>query len=138
GTHDYTLANGTITFAALDTNENISIVILDDALAEGDETIIITLSNPSGVILGTTTVHTHTIVDDEGAPQVYFQAATSSSDEDVGSHTIPVIMSVADGAPVTVDYTVEGSSTATGGGVDYTLANGTLTFAIGETVRNII
>src|SRR5690606_19220142 len=62
---DYVLANGTINFAGGDVSEEISITINDDAIAEGSETIIITLLTPSGVTLGTTIVHTHTILDDE-------------------------------------------------------------------------
>src|SRR4030095_8369595 len=40
------------------------------------------------------------------------------------------------GKPVTVNYAVTGG-TATGGGVDYTLTNGTLTFPPGTGTRNI-
>jgi len=39
---------------------------------------------------------------------------------------LAVALSTVSGKTVTVDYTV-GGGTATGGGVDYTLANGTLT-----------
>ena len=39
-------------------------------------------------------------------------------------------------APVTVDYDVTGG-TATGGGTDYTLASGMLTFTAGQTTRYV-
>src|SRR5207249_1370387 len=50
--------------------------------------------------------------------------------------TLAVSLSAASGRTVTVGYSVNGGS-ATGGGVDYTLAAGTLTFAPGVTTQNI-
>ncbi|MHC4646327.1 MAG: Calx-beta domain-containing protein, partial [Planctomycetota bacterium] len=60
---DYTLANGTLTFVPGDTNEVISIDIVDDGIEDSGETIEITLSNPTGgtLALGATTLHTFTI-----------------------------------------------------------------------------
>ncbi len=67
GGTDYTLANGTLTITAGDTDETITIAsIVDDALVEGNETVIVTLSGPSGATLGTDTVHTYTITDNDG------------------------------------------------------------------------
>ncbi|PKP05000.1 MAG: hypothetical protein CVU11_02320 [Bacteroidetes bacterium HGW-Bacteroidetes-6] len=66
---DYTLANGTLTIAAGNTTANITIAsIVDDVLIEGDETVIVTLSNPANATLGTNTVHTYTITDNDVAP----------------------------------------------------------------------
>lgn len=65
---DFTLDDGTLTFAAGDTSETISIVIVDDASEESDETIEVTLSNPSNATLGGPAVHTYTINDDELPP----------------------------------------------------------------------
>lgn len=52
---DYTGAtSGKLTFAASDTSKTISdLKIIDDMTSEGQETIIITLSNPTGASLGT-------------------------------------------------------------------------------------
>jgi putative cell wall-binding protein len=63
---DYTLANATATFIAGQTTTNIAVAIHDDDLTEGDETIEVTLSNPSNAIsLGSPIVHTLTITDSE-------------------------------------------------------------------------
>ena len=68
---DYTLANGTITITAGNTTNNITIAsIIDDALAESDETVIVTLSNPGNATLGTNTVHTYTINDNDNVAPV--------------------------------------------------------------------
>ena len=44
---DYTAANGTLTFAAGDTQKTVSVTVLDDAHDEENETLTLTLSNPS-------------------------------------------------------------------------------------------
>ena len=50
---DYTAASGTLTFPPGVTGQQISIAIADDSVNEPDETITVTLSNPSGATLGT-------------------------------------------------------------------------------------
>ena len=66
---DYTLANGTLTFNAGSTSENITIAnIIDDLLDETNETVIVTLSNPVNATLGTNTIHTYTITDNDDDP----------------------------------------------------------------------
>ena len=50
---DYTSTSGTLTFAAGTTSQTITVAIADDSVNESDETFTITLSNPSGASLGT-------------------------------------------------------------------------------------
>jgi len=65
---DYTLANGTLTIAAGSSSGTITIAsIVDDALDEDDETVIVTLSNPSNATLGSDKVHTYTITNNDAA-----------------------------------------------------------------------
>ena len=54
-------------FAAGETSKTISIPIIDDAYAEGNESFTITLSNPTGATLGTPSSATLTITDNETA-----------------------------------------------------------------------
>ena len=90
GGTDYTLANGTLTIPANTISANITIgSIVDDALVEGAETVIVTLSNPSGATLGSDTVHTYTITDND-ASSVDFNATSSSGAESVSSATLQV------------------------------------------------
>ncbi|MHC4623318.1 MAG: Calx-beta domain-containing protein, partial [Planctomycetota bacterium] len=133
---DYTLANGTLTFVPGDTIETISIDIVDDGTPEPDETIIITLSNPTGAgaQLGSITDHTYTILDP--TPSVEFDEAGSSGMETVTPVYVTVSLSAPATQTVTVDYDVTGG-TATGGGVDYTLTPGTLTFNPNDVSRDI-
>ena len=133
---DFTLANGTLTIAAGAVVGYITIAsIVDDALDEADETIILTLSSPSNAALSGTTVHTYTIADNDDAPVVDFNATSSNGAESVSSKTITVDLSAASSNNVTVNYAVTG--TATGSGTDFTLANGTLTINAGATSGTI-
>ncbi len=50
---DYTAKSGTLTFSAGTTSKTISVAIEDDVENESDETFTVTLSNPSGADLGT-------------------------------------------------------------------------------------
>jgi hypothetical protein len=136
GGTDYTLASGTLTFAPGTTTQNIALSVNDDALNEANETVQITLSSPVNASLGATSVHTYTITDNDPAPNVAFNATSSSGLENITAVSIPVSLNAASGQSVTVAYAVTGG-TATGGGVDYTLASGTLTFNAGTTTQNI-
>ena len=130
---DYTLANGTLTINAGSTSGTITIAsIVNDTLDEPNETVIVTLSNPSNATLGSDdTVHTYTINDNDDAPVVDFNATSSNGAESTSSKALTVDLSAASSQNVTVDYAVTG--TATGSATDYTLANGTLTISAGST-----
>ncbi|HYG76614.1 MAG TPA: Calx-beta domain-containing protein, partial [Planctomycetota bacterium] len=135
GGTDYTLASGTLTFNAGETSKNIAIAVVNDTIPEANETIQVTLSSPVNANLGTNTVHTYTINDND-APSVSFSAASSNGSEATTPANLAVTLSVASTQSVSVNYAVTGG-TATGGGTDYTLASGTLTFNAGETSKNI-
>ena len=85
--------------------------------------------------MGTDSVHTYTIADNDDAPVVDFNTTSSSEAESVSSKAITVDLSAVSAQDVTVDYTVTG--TATGSGTDYTLSNGTLTISAGQTSGTI-
>jgi uncharacterized delta-60 repeat protein len=66
---DYIATGGVVSFADGETNETITIQILDDVLVEGNENFIVTIFNPTGgsVISGPSAVAV-TIEDDEFGP----------------------------------------------------------------------
>ncbi len=131
---DYTAAGGTLTFAPGETSKTFPVTIVDDLLTEGDETVNLALSNPSGATLGALTTATLTIVDNEGPVTVSLNAAAYSASETAGSLLITATLNHPDAVnTVTVDYaTADGTATA---GNDYTTASGTLTFDPGETSK---
>ncbi len=66
---DYTLASGTLNFADTETSKTITVTLTDDGTYESDETVEVTLSNATGgASLGTDTVATLTITDNDTAP----------------------------------------------------------------------
>jgi len=66
---DYTLKAGPLSFAPGELTKYIEVTPVDDDLEEADETILLTLSNPSGAKLGASTEHTFTILDDDTGAQ---------------------------------------------------------------------
>ena len=69
-TTDYTIqGGGSLTVAANATSANLSIVITNDPVDESDETVIVTLASGAGYDIGSQSVHTLTLVDDD-APDV--------------------------------------------------------------------
>jgi hypothetical protein len=136
---DYTaVATTTLTFAAGEYSKSVSVSVTDDAVSESNEDFTINLASPSaGLNLGANTSYTHRIDDNDNTRKIYFTAASSNGSESTTSVSITVEISSADGSnPTTADYTVTGG-TATGGGIDYTLADGTATVSAGNTTTTI-
>jgi hypothetical protein len=132
---DYTLAGGALSFNPGTTSQTISFPVVDDAVFEGSETVVVTLGMPTNATLGAYPAHTYTITDNDPSPTVSFAAAGSSGAESATPVRLSVSLSAASGRTVTVPYAVSG--TASGGGVDYTLAGGALSFNPGTTSQTI-
>ncbi|MET4479969.1 DUF4082 domain-containing protein [Bradyrhizobium sp. F1.13.3] len=62
---DYTTTSGTVTFAAGQVSQTISVPIINDTTPENDETFTVTLSNPTGATLGTQATTTVKILDND-------------------------------------------------------------------------
>ena len=85
--------------------------------------------------MGSDSIHTYTINDNDNTPTIDFNTTSSSGAESVSSKAITVDLSGPSGEIVTVDFAVTG--TATGLGEDYTLSDGTLSIAAGDTTGTI-
>ncbi|MEZ4637105.1 MAG: Calx-beta domain-containing protein [Caldilineaceae bacterium] len=129
---DYTAASSVLTITAGLTVTTISVPILPDTLDEDDETFTVTLSAPMGATI-LDAVAIGTIVDDDPAPTLAINDANLGEAD--GSAVFTVTLSVVSGRTVSVNYaTVDVSATAS---TDYTPTSGTLTFAAGETTKNV-
>ena len=63
---DYVASNGILSFGESETTKSINVTILEDGLIESDETVFITLSDPTGCVLaGVNNPATLTIVDND-------------------------------------------------------------------------
>jgi len=127
---DYTTTSGTLSFASGQASRTFTVPILPDALDEANETLSLTLSNPTGgASLGSPIATTLTILDNDVAGTVQFNAGSYSVGESGSTATITVTRSGGAASGVTVDYaTSDGTAQA---GSDYTAASGTLTFNAG-------
>ncbi|MDQ3919666.1 MAG: PQQ-dependent sugar dehydrogenase, partial [Acidobacteriota bacterium] len=65
---DYTTARGTLRFAPGESAKSFDVLITDDGLQEAGETFNVTLSNPTGAVLGTPASAAVTINDNDAAP----------------------------------------------------------------------
>jgi hypothetical protein len=133
---DFTAVSGTLTFAAGVTSMSFAVPILDDGAIEAAETVNLALALPAGssATLGTPSTALLTIQDND-APLIQFALAAQSVTEG-GTASVVVTRARQLAMTVSADYQVTGG-TATGGGVDYTLASGTVTFPAGVTSRTI-
>ena len=134
---DYDSTSGTLNFAAGDTSKTFTVAICEDVLAEGDETVNLTLTSPTGGVLGTPNTAVLTITDNEGQPSLQFSAATASVGEGGGTAVLSVTRSGASGNAVSVNYATTGGTATSGAtcaaGVDFIAASGTLNFGSGVT-----
>ncbi len=105
---DYTaFANDTAVFRVGDSVFNIELILLDDAVDENDETVILTLSPIDSTSLpGSITSITVNIIDNDGQPGVAFANDTMTVDEGDGTIQIPLVVSGASGKSMSVGYRV--------------------------------
>jgi large repetitive protein len=133
---DYTAKSGTLTFTPGQTLKTVAVTMLDDALAEDDETFSLNLSNATGGIAIADAAGLGTIQNDDADPTVSVSnAAVVEGDTGTTTLSLPVTLSGPSGREVDVDYaTSDGTANA---GSDYTATCGTLVFAVGETSKQI-
>ncbi|MBN1908033.1 MAG: DUF11 domain-containing protein [Deltaproteobacteria bacterium] len=75
---DFTITESPVVFSAGTDSGTITIYINDDSEIEPNETITITLGTPTNAILGTTTIHTITIMDNEPSADIAVNKSASS------------------------------------------------------------
>ena len=131
---DYTANGGNdVSIAVGQSSVRLAVKTLQDTLDEPDETFTISLSDvrnaqiADGVAQGL-------ILDDDDAPKLSIAGPAAAVDEGKDA-TFTVTLDAASGKTVTVRWTT-GDDTAKAGS-DYTAANGTLSFAPGETSKTI-
>jgi hypothetical protein len=135
---DYTAVTQVVTFAAGQTTATVSVPILEDALVEGNETVNLALSAPTGgAVLGVQTTAVLTITDNDAAQPgvIQFESATYSVGEPDLSATVTLIRTGgSDGAVSVTVTTSNGTATA---GADYTAVTQVVTFAAGQATATV-
>ena len=137
---DYTALSGTVTITAGATTALIDVSVLDDAIEESAESVIVTLTGATGdadVVLGAVTEATVTISDDDAATtdnEVSLAATTPGASEPGTDGQFTVSLSEVATTDTVVTYTVGGTATAD---ADYTALSGTVTITAGATTALI-
>lgn len=127
---DYVATNGVVTFQSFDSFQTFNVPILDDTIAEGDETVLIRLFNLAGsAFLVAPTNATLTILDNDVS--VRFSAANYNIAENQTNAVITVTRVGAAGPAFSVAYaTSNGTAIA---GADYGAVTNVLNFGSGQT-----
>jgi len=134
---DYTATNGSLTFNPGETSKTINVPVTGDVFFEPDETLTVTLSNPTaGVTLSDATATGTITNDDPNTPTLSIaDASVTEGNSGQTNMVFTVTLIGTSNAPVTVNYaTANGTAAAPG---DFTATNGSLSFALGETTKTI-
>ena len=132
---DFAETEGDLNFTANETNKVIAIPILNDTIADGNETFSISLSGVAGgATLGTITNAVLTIIDDESSIRI--GSSSYILTEGVTNLAVTFFRDGSRVTPVSVDFATEdGSATAPG---DYIATNGTLVFPTNVLSKTIV
>jgi hypothetical protein len=129
---DYTATTGTLTFAAGDASKTVSVATTDDGALESNETLLFTLSSPSGVATLVDAQATGAILNNDGITFAIDDVAAVEN----GTAMFTVTKSGTTASSSTISYaTADNTATST---TDYFATSGTLTFAPSETTKSII
>ena len=126
------------------TPQTVTVTAVDDRTVEGAHTGSITHAASGGGYDGVAVASVNTAITDNDSATYAFSAASSSVGEAAGTVNIAVGMSFNTSgtgipqlsAPISIPYSIDGG-TATGGGVDYTLAAGSLNINTAGAAQNI-
>ena len=135
---DFFHVTNTVVFAPGETTKLVTIPLVNDLLPEGDKTVTMELTNVIGAFLLSPFQATLTIVDDDFAPgQIGFAAPVYWAAENGGQAVVSLLRTNGRSGTVSVGYyTTDVTANA---GLDYAAAaGGTVTFADGETNKNIL
>lgn len=135
----YEKETGTLSFSSGESTKTFDVTIKDNSDVNGNKTVGLKLSNPTGgAALGSLSLSTLIIVDDEVADfeNGDFRILEDEYEVDEGE-TLLITIDRIGGArdEVTIDYTTENAIARSGD--DYTEKSGTLTFKEGETQKII-
>ena len=132
---DYTAVTSTVSFGINETSKTVNIPILADTIVESNESINLTLSNPTGGgTLGAQRTSVLFITDNDSNGTLQFKFATFTVSESGPTATIVVTRTGGTYGAISVSYSTS-NNTATSGS-DYTNTTGILNFAQGQSSKS--
>lgn len=133
---DYIPTNGVLTFLPGETLKQFNVRVLNDINVELNETIGLTLSNPSGSNTLNTAAATLLIIEDDFAfGQFVFNAPSYNVGENATNVFLTVLRTNGNTGVATVQYRTTDNTAI--GGSDFVSTNNVLAFADGETAKTI-
>jgi Calx-beta domain len=132
---DYTAVSGTLSFAAGETSKTVTVQTVDDVLGEAAETVLLNLSLSTGGATITTAQATGTINENDIPPPTFGIIGPGSAVIEGGAATFTITKAGGPASAFSIDYGTSDSTAVAG--ADYVAANGTLSFAPGETSKTI-
>jgi Ca2+-binding RTX toxin-like protein len=135
--------SGSVTFAPGETSKIVQVAVVGDTTVEASETFGFTLSAPTSGLAISTASATATIVNDDIAVRTVSVAAVTASASEGNNGSIPFAFNItldqASTATQSVSYNVNGTGPSPTSAGDFSGAlSGTVTFAPGETTKQII
>ncbi len=133
---DYTPQSATLVFNPGVNVQTFDIPIIDDTEIEGDETLQLTLDNPTGPgTIGTGSATLKIIENDLGPGVIGFSTSNYLVDENAGTITLTLTRTNGYSGVVSVNYATLNNTANSG--LDYVGTNGVLTFADNQTNATI-
>jgi C1A family cysteine protease len=133
---DYTAVSGVLTFADGVTSRTFTVSITNDSSMENNETIQVSLSNPTGgAVLGNPASAVISIQDDDISRPGQLQFSSSAYTVNESNASVSITVSRINGSDGAVSVGYSTSSGTAVAGQDYTTASGILNFADGETSK---
>jgi hypothetical protein len=141
--NDYNSLAVPVVFGPGETSKTVTLPIVDDSDFEGNETLNLTLSSPTGgATLGTQTTATLTIVDND-LPTVSLAVSPASVTEDGTNNLVYTFTRTGNTAnPLTVNFNVSGNATlnndySQSGADSFSGTSGSITFASGSNTATL-
>ena len=136
---DYTAATGTLTIAAGATTGTIVVPVTGDTVYEGNETVLLNLSSPTGATFtgGAASVSaTGTITNDDAMPTATISAA-SVAEGNSGTKNLTFTVSLSAASSQATSFAFATASGTATSGSDFVGRSGTLTIAAGAKTGSI-
>ena len=133
GATDYTSANNQISFAPFEQTKTINIGILDDAIDEDNETLVVQLFGAQNASIADA-IGEITIMDNDAAPTVSISDVTTNNEASFPV-SLQIELATASEKTVRADYATQ--STGSASTADYQSQDSFVTFVPGETIKTI-
>lgn len=137
--YDFTSTSGKLVFAPGVVTQTIQVPVTDDAIAEGMEFFQLRLRNAVNGVVSDEIVMLGIADNDviaDAANRANLSVRDMVVDAGAGTAVFTVLLDKAASAPFSVTYATQNGSALAGS--DYTAASGSLSFAAGETVKQVV